>query len=303
MNAVITARLPFWNQGQGGNISVKAQPVMAIKPTGFRLDQLHDLKDFATLDYVDLEGRLMALAKSGESSIFCENKYSELIAEAKEKMKSQHRASMEVGFHIFLPATYVCHIHHLNSLFLTELLDRSEADEFLKEWSSEITVVPYIRPGWELTKYFIEHPLRTPIILMRNHGVIIQVNDLNGFKHFEKFSKELEGFLSKKMSRDMQVFEQDFIKGKWEAPLKFFFPDIAIFEDKLKSFLSFDGHNFVLDKAQEIPRDMFENWLAIVYLHKLMPQLTTLPASEVQELKTTPTEVARLREISKGIKP
>ncbi|MBY0316685.1 MAG: class II aldolase/adducin family protein [Bdellovibrionales bacterium] len=302
MNETINSYLPFWNQGQGGNISLKSESIIAIKPTGFRLDQLRGWDDFATLNFLDFAIELKNLAQSSSSTLLYEKAYSDLIAQARDRSGSAHRASMEVGFHIFLPATYVCHFHHLNSVLLAELIDQGNAKDFLIKWGHDLAVVPYIRPGWELTQYFINNSVRAPIILMRNHGLLLQMNGLADFRRFEEFDKDLKKFLGEVLAADLHQKEREVKERDITAPFRFYFPDLAIFEEKLKSFLKSEGNEFSMDYDRQPPLDMIENWQAIVYLSQLMPQLSTLSPDEVEELKTTPTELARMREIAKGVK-
>lgn len=303
LNQEISRRMPLWNQGMGGNVSVKlSDELMAIKPSGMRLDELHSPMDFAYLNYQDFTSFLVRLTASSGGLSEKEYAYSQEIDKAKLKGFGEHRASMEAGFHAALKATYVLHFHHVNIVVFADLLAEAEGSEFLARWSDFFKVVPYRRPGWDLSAYFIKNQVPCPLILMQNHGAILQVDEPGELSKFLDFESELEIWLERRLGTTWKT-GQKILNGSISslaAPFKYFYPDVAIFESKLKKFLVEKDGLFSLDKnakSKAVPKDLLENWQAMLYLHCLRPQMPGLAIEDAESLRGMPSEMARVKQM------
>lgn len=173
---------PDYVQGGGGNTSVKLDGrLMAIKASGYCLEDIRPDKAYAVIDYAamrrfytenepenfpDVEAAGAAVSKSSLASI-------EGLAAL--------RPSVEAGFHSLLD-TYVGHTH---SVFANLAACCKEAGRVLSDalggagYTSAL--VPYINPGAGLT-FAIRDTLRQAkadtgrqpaVLLLQNHGVIV----------------------------------------------------------------------------------------------------------------------------------
>lgn len=305
LNQEISQRMPLWNQGMGGNISVKfSEELMAIKPSGLRLDEMKTPLDFAYLNYQDFLSFLVRLTAAGGGLPEKEYAYSQEIDKSKLREFTDRRASMEAGFHAALKSTYVLHIHHVNSVVFADLLmdplREAEKSDFYANWKDYFNVVPYRRPGWELSAYFIKNRMQCPLILMQNHGAILQINEPGELARFLEFDLELSEWLEHKFGASWKS-AQKIMKGSssaFAAPFKYFYPDVAIFENKLKKFLiEKNGQFSLIDKPQGLPKDLLENWQAMLYLHHLRPNMPGLTTEDADSLRGMPSEMARVAQM------
>lgn len=169
-------------QGGGGNTSVKLDPqLMAIKASGFRLDQITDADAYAVLDFAKLRGfyentdpaTLEDVEKTGS-------------AKAKENTLAidglpQLRPSVEAGFHSLLN-TFVLHTHPVYANLATCSAEGADVvNETLADMPESHAYIPYINPGAQLT-FAIRDAIRETeartgkkpaIVFMQNHGLII----------------------------------------------------------------------------------------------------------------------------------
>ena len=315
INQQIYQNLPFWNQGQGGNVSLKLPTgLMLIKPTGFRLDQLKRSDDLARVNHFDFLERLKNLQLQNFEEIEKEARYNDLIVEAKKQQNSVHRASMEIGFHVALPRKFVLHFHHLNSVLFSEGLGsgfgdlKSESLEaFKKRWGSYFQWVDYQRPGWLLTETFLRSTPTAPLIILRHHGVILQIDQVEEFEEFLKFDCELKELLNQELSLNLSSLQKQIRHQITSCKAEFLclYPDVAIVESKLKPYLKPEyevGQNpkWRLLNSEATPPDLLENWQAMVYLQKANPQIGSLSHEQAEALKNLPTELARQKQMNQS---
>lgn len=173
-------------QGGGGNTSVKLDDrLMAIKASGFRLDQIAQDHGFALLDYAEL--RDFYLRTDPATLIDVEAAGSACAKATIQKVDGlpQLRPSVEAGFHSLLD-TFVLHTHPVYANLATCSIEgEAIAANVLADLSEGHVFVPYINPGAELT-FIINQTCQgakaktghTPAILfMQNHGLIITGKD------------------------------------------------------------------------------------------------------------------------------
>ncbi|MCL2163895.1 MAG: class II aldolase/adducin family protein [Oscillospiraceae bacterium] len=141
-------------QGGGGNTSVKlGNGLMAIKASGFRLNQVTETDGFAVVEVDTL------------NDVTVGQGYKPL------------RPSVEVGFHALL-GKFVLHTHPVYANLA--LCSRNGVDRLpaLMEGRYNYIVVPYINPGEELSAA-IGKLLRpdTQVVFMVNHGIIVTADN------------------------------------------------------------------------------------------------------------------------------
>lgn len=174
-------RRPDFVQGGGGNTSVKLDDTyMAVKASGFRLDQVNTEEGYVIVDYQKIRKYFNEVDTSRdvnfewESSTFMQN------CVLQEKNPNKLRPSIETGFHSFL-GKVVIHTHSVYANILCcaqegkELADKIFDDKYSLLW------VPYINPGFDLTiglnraiaKYRKQKGISPNIIFMENHGLIV----------------------------------------------------------------------------------------------------------------------------------
>src|SRR4051812_32078474 len=100
---LIGTRTPDWIQGAGGNVSEKQEGVLWIKASGSRLDQMTSTMGVAAIQ--------MATARDSFAEVHNETDYGSWIKQVSDPRWG--RASMEAGFHVFLPGRFVFHFHAL----------------------------------------------------------------------------------------------------------------------------------------------------------------------------------------------
>jgi len=178
---------PEFVQGGGGNTSVKFdEKLMAVKASGFKLNQISLKEGFVIVDYnmiknyfenINLDNDRDYEKESGEFL-----RKSVIETENLQKL----RPSVETGFHSILKK-YVIHTH---SVYTNILCCSKEGRDLINDiFNSEkncITWVPYVNPGFELT-IKIKEVIRECIdkkgcfpeaIFMENHGLIVNSDDI-----------------------------------------------------------------------------------------------------------------------------
>ena len=169
-------------QGGGGNTSCKLDnKLMAIKASGFRLDQIVPDNGYAVLDYAKI--RDFYLNTNPEKLDDVEKSGSEKAQESIQVIDGLPvlRPSVEAGFHSVLD-TYVLHTHAVYANLLTCSIEGKEIiAKVMKQLGEIYAIVPYINPGAQLTfaiasereKVFINSGKKPPVIFMENHGLIV----------------------------------------------------------------------------------------------------------------------------------
>jgi ribulose-5-phosphate 4-epimerase/fuculose-1-phosphate aldolase len=298
----VGTQIPLWTQGAGGNISIKDQDTLWIKATGYRLDAVRETGGLAQVDF-----RKMAevLESADWNEVESEQKYSDLIQETTLRGPGLGRASMETGFHARLSQKFVLHFHSLASLLLCHerRKDKLRVNAWLKKKTKlEVIFVEPCRPGWILSKKVFGH---TSIYFLESHGIILQGQDekiLDVWMVLEQefcseFNyPELLEFLSGKTS-----FGELFEKFSGQAiPFKCYFPDVAVFNDRLFRVLERNHQGFYLfpKTAITVDRDMAELWLATLMIYHFCPEFEEVPEEIANTVKELPTE--KIRQQIKG---
>lgn len=192
--SVTAGSRPDYVQGGGGNTSCKLDDrQMAIKASGFRLDQIRADQAYAVLDYQNLRDFYGRSDPAGFTDVEQEGSARAKTATISIDGLPQLRPSVEVGFHSLLDA-YVMHTHPVYANLVTccaegKAVAQQALAGLLAETGESMAFVPYINPGTQLT-FAIDKARREEaansssgrlprIIFMQNHGLIITADDVD----------------------------------------------------------------------------------------------------------------------------
>lgn len=279
----IGQRIPHWTQGSGANISYKNGNTLLIKASGLRLDQM---KSKETVASVDIASTKAVIDKIEGKNPAAEKSYSEAL-------QGERKPSMETGMHLFLPRKWVFHFHSLVALAMAHE-NRKDALKMEKWLRTNVfhtyEFVEPVRPGLVLSQRIKGSPDKAFYIL-ENHGVLIQGEDLSILEAWEA--------VEDKFIRDWKYDALRRIRFNRPTPLKLYFPDSAVFLDRLKKVLEKNGDGFLLKKdAWQTDRDASEIWQATEILFAACPDLKELPLTIAGILADLPTEKYRRGETS-----
>lgn len=174
-------------QGGGGNTSCKFDDkLMAIKASGYKLNQIKENDAYAVLDYASI---VDFYKNTDPHNLEDVEKEGSLVAK-KSIVEIEGlpvlRPSVEAGFHSIL-AKYVLHTHPVYANLVTcSAQGRQIAKEVLSDRDYSFGFVPYINPGASLTfeifneqQRVLKETGRLPCaIFMQNHGFIATNDDL-----------------------------------------------------------------------------------------------------------------------------
>lgn len=316
----IAARIPFWTQGAGGNVSFKEVPSSAssrmwIKATGQRLGDVTTDAGHARLCVDDLrEGlgaigeRLRSVPPTREEDDAAERAYADLLGSCAECGVGLGRPSMETGFHALLPQTFVAHFHSVVCLLMAE--KAHEDPERWNSWRQQISgwrigVLPAVRPGLLLT-LAVQELVDCDAIILANHGVILQAEEAQVHDLLPRWLQVEASFCRDFGYRFPQItlLQTDLAADSLETldengtPLRIYFPDSAVFSRRLLEILepaitAHPGHLRLAGDGMGRDRDVAEIWRATQVLYRLRPTLRELPAEIVAVVGTLPTELLR----------
>jgi rhamnose utilization protein RhaD (predicted bifunctional aldolase and dehydrogenase)/NAD(P)-dependent dehydrogenase (short-subunit alcohol dehydrogenase family) len=168
---------PEFARGGGGNISVKIEGILYIKPSGSSLAQLTaestialDIKTLMEL----LDGSAAGPAVGGTDEIM------QVALSARVGARDARRPSVEFLFHALMPERIVLHTHPTTVNAITCSTHGAEITE--KLFGSSVLWIPYINPGLPLARairdarrsYEQRVQAAAPrIMFLQNHGLIV----------------------------------------------------------------------------------------------------------------------------------
>lgn len=308
LNSQVEAEKILWIQGPGGNSSMKQGSTLQVKASGTRI---RDIKSIDQLSKIHIDGLRASLAEiETSSSVDREVAYKRAI-EA-NTLKGSPRASMESGFHAWLPQQYVFHIHSLAGIGLAEIATQPETKASFMSWYQQtggkqlgkLQVIDACLPGYQLTSLIAQSPPAS-LYFLRNHGVIIAFDDPEVLKRYKIFEMEsIKKFLPAAAEKIQEWKQQDAVvlvkkqETLLEASLQFYFPDMAMMLSRIqKSLVATQPNVFRYgEDAQStltMDLDALENWLANSMLQKLFPNLPVLSPQVCDQILHLPTEIAR----------
>lgn len=314
LNTQVDAEKLVWVQGAGGNTSVKIGEKLFVKASGTRI---RDLKSMDQLASLDLE-RLRGILKDVSSMADPESAYKEAIEIC--TYAQSPRPSMESGFHAWLPATYVFHIHSLAAVCMAEIVSSLETRQFgewyQQNWFSKLgglLIIEACLPGLELTQKISTAKLPieegrpwASIYWLKNHGAILAFEDegfIDQYKVFEEAALRQFLPIAAKAMEQWRGFDARTLLNRVpdlsEADLRFYFPDMAIMYPRIKQGLHRVANERYRYEANPVTsdQDALENWLASAMLQKMMPSLPVLPEAVCAAIPNLPTEIERKKKM------
>lgn len=173
-------------QGGGGNTSVKLDDeYMAVKASGFRLNQITSKDGFVVVNYKNIKDYYHSVDLASDTDF--EKESVEFVKQNIRPIEGGKnlRPSVEAGFHSILKK-YVIHTHPVYANILCCSQNGSELTEKIFSGKDyEFIWIPYINPGFCLTlkinealnKCIAEKGKFPGVIFMENHGLIVSDDD------------------------------------------------------------------------------------------------------------------------------
>lgn len=308
LNCQVEAEKVLWIQGPGGNSSVKQGSTLLVKASGTRIREIQTMDQLAKINRDGLRASLVEI----ETSFNADREESYKRAIEKNTLTDSPRASMESGFHAWLPQQYVFHLHSLAGMGLAEVATQPETKASFLSWYQDLweqklgklQVIDSCLPGYQLTSLIMHSPPAS-IYFLRNHGVIVSFDDHNVLKRYKVFEMEgLKKFLPLAEEKIQTWRQQDAValvkkqEQLLEASLQFYFPDMAMMLSRIQKYLvSTQNNRFQFSVSNQsdslVDRDALENWLANSMLQKLFPNLPVLSPQVCDQILHLPTEIAR----------
>ena len=293
---------PLWVQGAGGNLSLKKEEILFIKSTGVRLDKITEPRGLAQIKLKSCLEDLQALFKSETESSQAEKKYFDLVTKNGIQDPSLGRPSMETGFHVVLPQTFVLHFHALSAVLMYEQAKKNQTS--LMTWikkegfEDQVAFIEYQTPGLRLSERLACEKNKS-IYLLENHGVILQGPDLkiwDVWKALElRFCQTFHyGSLHSLLSEPRTSLQNLKKMFSLKKELQVYFPDTAVFKHKIKDWFEAPSAS----STDEI-KNLEEIWWATQLLKQLEPNLKELSDDEQLRLSMLPSEKIRLKNLQR----
>ena len=301
-------RVPMWTQGTGSNASVKAgdrNELLWIKASGMRLDQVGGEGGAPGIACVQLQPFLEGAAAIGRAGD-PERAYATLLQSCTVAAGGLGRPSMESGFHALLPGRWVVHLHSLAALLMVHDSLR-DPQRFWIWWRAatplEARILKAEKPGFELMESIRALP-RADLYLLENHGVILQAEEgAEALAHWAELERRFLGDWGYAQLLEWSELSAEALRNKVEpgAPLRIFFPDTAVFLDRLRAALVPAGTRRgeplwqFRPQAGSVPgeRDVAEIWLAQQLLLSARADLAELPEQIAATVANLPLELFR----------
>ena len=255
-------------QGPGGNISVKLNDIIFIKSSGAVLGNLSYNDGYCLANNT----HCLDLLESGKE-----------LELKNTKIFGYKIPSMETFFHSFMKK-YTVHIHFtLSNIFFC-----SNKEVKLNNFPYNYEVVKYIPPGLLLAnEVYKKYNKNTDIYFLENHGIIITNDNIfeiiemyeNIYKYFNnllnnKFNEHLSIISNNKFNEEFITFlinksyyfkkNKSMIVRYLDYPyeilekIKYCFPDLAIFIEKIK----------IIDNLEQLYQDL-DNYNIIILSNKI----------------------------------
>lgn len=193
-------------QGGGGNTSVKIEPnLMAIKASGYKLENVELNDGLAFVKYVEIAKQIAEFCKNKNGG---DDKFNAFVKSSCVNIDgfTYLRPSMETGFHSIINYKYVAHTH---SVYTNVLCSIKNAKEIIKKiFGDEAVFVSYCNPGWQITEgIFNTNTKNHQIIFLQNHGLIVAAESADQlFNLHEEVNNKVKVYLG------LQNFDPDNIK-------------------------------------------------------------------------------------------
>lgn len=179
---------PDFVQGGGGNTSAKLDDrYMAVKASGYRLDQVTEWDGYVIVDYQRVRDYYNSVDRNRDVDFERESAGFMKECVLEEQNPKNLRPSIETGFHSFMDKCVI----HSHSVYANILCCSKEGESIAKgifDDSFRMLWVPYTNPGFDLTielnnaihQYKVEKGYAPNIVFMENHGLIVSGEDAEG---------------------------------------------------------------------------------------------------------------------------
>jgi len=235
-------------QGGGGNTSCKFDDkLMAIKASGYKLNQIKENDAYAVLDYASI----VSFYKNTDPKTLedVEKAGSQVAKDSIKQIDGLPvlRPSVEAGFHSLL-SKYVLHTHPVYANLATcSTNGREIAKKVLAGKDYSFGFVPYINPGASLTfeifneqqKVLKETGKLPSAIFMQNHGFIATNDNLEKCLEIHEEVNEL-------MASEFGISASDFPEIVLESADGFFVSNTPWLKEKIKD-TKYDHNYFCVD--------------------------------------------------------
>lgn len=298
LNQRISSYLPLWTQGAGSNLSLKLdENKMLIKASGFRLDQVDAGQGLVTIDFHKLKKQLQEI--SNQAPELQESLYSQAIKQSQIDVSNvnqdpsmssvtQLRPSMEAGFHALSKFPLVLHFHSLAAILMGFYYEKKNSQFFAWAAKEKIHFIPLVKPGWEISKFFLENDFEINILM--NHGLILQASEESVLSRWEQKESDFLKTFGFEHLLKLKTWSEE---GLNQGPLKIYFPDMAIYLERLRPYLMKVSGSTYFALKTEAPKDLKEIWWATQILFQSQPDLQELSEKLVEEITQLPTEKLR----------
>lgn len=214
--AKIIGSRPDYVQGGGGNVSIKLNDTkMAIKASGFRLEDLDSNIGLVDINYVHLRNFCQTPPTTSDLPSLiknCDEVVTRSIYQPEEK--GVLRPSIETGFHAILGDAVI----HTHSVYANLLTCAEEGELIIKELFPEAIFIPYNTPGIALTYAIQEAKNKNDgdVFFLENHGLIaVGKNSKLAFDLHEKINNTIKKHLI--LDKVYPSLSLDFTDGFWVA--------------------------------------------------------------------------------------
>ena len=289
----IGKHIPLWVQGAGGNVSVKLGGQLWVKASGVRLS---DVSETTGLAQIELDRFFQKFAQASS-----EAEYAQLLGDPEVASSSFGRPSMEAAFHALLPRKWVMHFHPVSALPLAHSRITEKKSLTWNEDGVLCSVIRWVKPGLELAQLCAKNS-ESSVLFLESHGVILQGDDLGILEWWKKFEsayirREFPEWIEKlKKIHSLESCLSE-LGVDHEGPLNLYFPDTAVFLDRLMKFLvpvAGDSQSWRMPLPL-LPRDrdLAEIWGATQILQRMAPELPQIPEADAEAVSGLPTEAFR----------
>lgn len=299
----IGQKIPFWIQGAGGNVSIKQNKKLWIKASGTRLEDIGKDKTLACLDFEKAKTQMLDLASKSKSILtgtkedtLLELEYAEALKNLGEHSSNLGRPSMETGFHVLLPNSWVLHFHALSALLMSQESQSQKFKGLVAKHNLKLSTTKCYRPGLRLSVELARHA-DSEVILLESHGVVLHSDRSNILARWQEFEKEfLAEFSFKNILEESTLGFEALIQKYPKGQLKVYFPDTAVFLKELSELLTSAPSTEMpqlAKSATEKTKGLVEILAATYWLQAHAPKLTEVPLDVASGLAQLPTEQYR----------
>lgn len=195
---------PMFVQGGGGNTSLKIKDTMWVKASGKWLGDACIENVFVAVDYCAMRSDSIAGIERNP------------IAYVRDQCNL--RPSIETGMHALIEKPVVIHAHPVDVLAYAVQSNGERVCAKLLEnmnWSW----IPYVQPGWELTKA-VASANEADVLILQNHGIVVAGMDCASA--LETLNQVVECFRSNVRDDhgrpDFEYLHSLVIDGEWHVP-------------------------------------------------------------------------------------